>query len=99
MAGEEKRRHVRLPIVVECEVDGISRQGSMRLSDLSLSGCYVDTSTSVALGASVVIATVLQNQPIVLNGRVVHTQPRIGFGVQFDALPAEVAGVLQQFLN
>jgi hypothetical protein len=99
MAGEEKRRHARLPIVVECAVDGISGQGSMRLSDLSVSGCYVDTPTSVPLGASVVIATVLQNQPVVLTGRVAHTQPRVGFGVQFDALPADVIGVLQQFLG
>lgn len=99
MAGEEKRRHARLPIVVECEVDGISGQSSMRLSDLSLSGCYVDTSTSVPLGAAVVIATVLQNQPVVLTGHVVHTQPRIGFGVQFDSLSAGAVGVLQQFLG
>ena len=99
MAGEEKRRHVRLPLVIECQVDGISGQGSMRLSDLSISGCYVDTATSVALGASVVIATVLQNQPVVLTGRVAHTQPRIGFGVQFEALPADVVGVIQQFLG
>jgi len=99
MAGEEKRRHARLPIVVECAVDGISGHGSMRLSDLSISGCYVDTSTTVPLGASVVIATVLQNQPVVLTGRVVHTQPRIGFGVQFESLAAEVVGVLQQSLG
>lgn len=71
----------------------------MRLSDLSVSGCYVDTSTSVPLGAAVVIATVLQNQPVVLTGRVAHTQPRIGFGVQFDALGADVVGLLQQFVG
>jgi len=99
MAGEEKRRHVRLPIVIECSVDGISGQGSMRLSDLSASGCYVDTATAVALGAPVVIATVLKDQPVVLTGRVAHTQPRVGFGVQFDALPADVVGVIQQFLG
>jgi hypothetical protein len=99
MSGAEKRRHGRLPIVVECSVEGISGHGSMRLSDLSVSGCYVDTSTSVPLGAAVVIATVLQNQPVVLTGRVAHTQPRIGFGVQFDALGADVVGLLQQFVG
>ena len=60
MAGEDKRRHVRLPMVVECQVDGISGRGSMRLSDLSLSGCYVDTATGVALGSTVAIAAVLK---------------------------------------
>ena len=99
MAGEDKRRHVRLPLVVECQVDGISGQGSMRLSDLSLSGCYVDTGTSVPLGSTVAIAAVLKDRPVVLTGSVVHTQPRIGFGVQFDALPADVVGVIQQFLS
>lgn len=71
----------------------------MRLSDLSASGCYVDTATAVSLGAPVVIATVLKDQPVVLTGRVVHTQPRVGFGVQFDALPADVVGVIQKFLG
>ena len=99
MAGEEKRRHVRLPMVVDCAVDGISGQGAMRLSDLSLSGCYVDTATSVALGSTVAIAAVLKDQPVVLTGLVVHSQPRIGFGVQFEALPADVVSVIQQFLG
>ena len=84
-------------MVVECKVDGIVG-GSMRLSDLSLSGCYVDTSTAVATGSKVAIAAVLKDQPVVLTGHVVHTHERIGFGVQFDALPAEVVGVIQQFL-
>jgi carbonic anhydrase/acetyltransferase-like protein (isoleucine patch superfamily) len=98
MSGEDKRRHVRLPMVVECSVDGILGQG-MRLSDLSLSGCYVDTSTHVAMGSTVAIAAVLKGHPVVLNGRVVHTHERIGFGVQFEALPAEVVGVIQRFLG
>jgi len=99
MSGEDKRRHVRLPMIIECQVDGISGHGSMRMSDLSLSGCYIDTSTAVALGAEVAIAAVLKDRPVVLTGRVVHSHPRIGFGVQFEALPADVVGVIQQFLG
>jgi PilZ domain len=99
MGGQEKRRHTRLAIVVDCEVDGIQGHGSIRLSDLSVSGCYVDSATTVAPGTLVTIAAVLKGQPVVLPGHVMHCHPRIGFGVQFDALPAEVVGAIQKFLD
>ena len=98
MAGDEQRRDRRIPLTVECQVGEVSGHGSMRLRDLSLSGCYVDTSIVVPFGSAVTISVTLQAVPVVLSGRVVHRHPRVGFGVRFESLPQDATEAIGRFI-
>jgi hypothetical protein len=99
VAGDEKRRDPRRQLAVECQVEGISGRASMRLSDLSVSGCYVDVSSAVAAGSRVSIFATLNARPVVLTGLVAHSKPGVGFGVRFDPLPDYVTKVLEEVVG
>lgn len=99
MAGTEKRQHPRQPVFLDCEIDGASDFATMRISNLSLAGCYVDTGMSVGVGAAVRLRLVLAGTPLTLSGLVIHVQPGIGFGMRFDPLPEETLAPLIAFLR
>lgn len=56
----------------------------MRLSDLSLGGCFVETPTVVETDTPVTIRVRLREHDVTLAGRAIHVQPGIGFGVSLD---------------
>jgi PilZ domain-containing protein len=97
MVGDEKRRHSRLPVFLDCELGGAS--ALMRISDFSTSGCFVDTRTPIQVGTPVTVAVRLAGSPLTLPGRVIHVQAGIGFGMQFDALPAESREAITRYLE
>ena len=59
----------------------------MRLSELGMGGCYVDTRMLFAVGAPVTLHSTLGGAEVTMSGRIVYTQPGFGFGVAFDTLP------------
>jgi hypothetical protein len=63
VAGTEQRQHPRQPVFLDCEIDGASDFATMRISNLSLAGCYVDTGMSVGVGAGVRLRLVLAGTP------------------------------------
>jgi PilZ domain len=95
MAGDEQRRDPRVPLVVECQVEGISGRASMRLSDLSVGGCYVDVASAISEGSQVSLHTTLGGRPVVLTGVVAHSKQGVGFGVRFDPLPNHVIELIK----
>ena len=99
MAADDKRGDPRRQIVVECQVEGISGRASMRLSDLSVSGCYVDVSSSPPVGSKVKVSAILNGQSVVLTGLVAHSKPGVGFGVRFDSLPTSVTDVIKEVVG
>lgn len=96
--SDEKRRFPRQPVSIECQVEGSSGHASMRLSELGLGGCYVDTRMEFAPGAMVTIRAAFPMGELVLTGRVIYMQSGYGFGVGFDALPEETRRTLEGFL-
>ena len=46
----EQRRHPRLPVLVDCRIEGASGRSEMRLTNLSATGCFVDTAMSFPAG-------------------------------------------------
>jgi Tfp pilus assembly protein PilZ len=80
-----RRRWPRQPVTLECHIEGVSDRASIRLSELSFGGGYVDTSADYSVGMPVRLAMVLDggNQATV-SGRVIYTHPRMGFGFAFD---------------
>ena len=73
----------------------------MRLADLSVSGCFVDTLTLYPRGARVTLYATLVDKEVTLTGRVIHVQPGRGFGfaIQFEDLPADTRQQLEHFLT
>ena len=95
-----KRQSPRLPVSLECKVEGASGVGTMCISDLSPTGCYVDTRTAVAVGSLVTIRMMVAGQLLTLTGCVAHSHPTIGFGMQFDAFSVESSGeIIKRFLD
>ena len=95
MSGE-KRRHPRRAILIECEIDGMSGLAGPRISDLSVTGCYVESRTHASVGTSITIRLTFGGALITLTGRVAHAQPSVGFGMEFDPISADI---MQAFLE
>ncbi len=97
----EQRRHPRLPVLVDCRIEGASGRSEIRLTDLSATGCFVDTSMSFPAGAHITVYAMLGESEVAtprpsgtdasrVRIRVCH-RPRQDGGV----VPATVRGVHQ----
>ena len=95
----KERRYPRWPVSIDCEVEGSSGRASMRMSELSIGGCYVDTRTQFSEGTPVTITAMFPGADLVLTGRVLYAHPGYGFGVGFDSLPDPVRKQLEEFLK
>lgn len=82
---DERRRHPRRGVLLECRVEGTSARAILRITDLSVGGCYVDSGFPASIGSRITIR-VLTDPELVLPGRVTSAQPGFGFGVAFDEL-------------
>jgi hypothetical protein len=82
--GRERRRHVRRPVFLTCRIDGTAATGSMHLTDLSESGCFVATSEPLPMGSQVTIYVTVSGGEIPIMGRVVRVQADRGFGVEIN---------------
>lgn len=88
--GGEKRQHPRRAVLLECRIDGASGPTATRLSDLSPTGCYVESRNPVSVGASITIRLTFGGALLSLTGRIAHAQPSVGFGMKFDSMSMEV---------
>jgi hypothetical protein len=77
-----RRRWPRLPVVVECRIEGVFT--SLRLSELSFGGGYVDTTAILSVGDPVSLVMILDGEEATVSGRVVYTHAAMGFGFAFD---------------
>jgi hypothetical protein len=94
-----KRRHPRLPVLVECRVEGASGRSEIRLTDLSRTGCYVDTSMSFPAGTNVTLYAQLGGGEVALPGRVIPLNSGGGFGVEFADLDEAAKKQLDAYLQ
>ena len=72
---------------------------TMKISDLSLTGCYIDTRMSARIGAAITIRLVLAGIPLTGSGHVIHAQSGIGFGIRFDPPSEATVERLSAFLR
>jgi hypothetical protein len=96
----EKRRYPRLPVLMECRVDGASGNAEMRLTDLSPVGCYVDTNVSFPADTRVSLTVMLGDSEVKLAGRVVAMPSAgYGFGVEFVDLDDSTRQRLEAYIQ
>lgn len=83
----ERRTGERVSLNLPARWDGQSGNHEARIEDLSLGGCFVNTTGRVDVGENVVVEIQLpEGDWLQLDGKVVAFQPGIGFGVEFSFL-------------
>lgn len=92
--GEERRKHRRHVLVLEC-----TWSRDARVTDVSLDGCYVDTTHAPAIGEEAEFDLALETGPVTLRGTVVHAKPRHGFAIQFRGLDPTSFDRLRAFVE
>jgi PilZ domain len=88
--GNERREDERSSVSLEAWWEGLSGRYTARVSDLSMGGCYVESPGHVQLGELVVFAIMRPDgRWLPLRGRVITSEPEIGFSVSFTYLTDE----------
>ena len=80
----ERREGERRSVMLDCRIDGLSHRKLTRLTDLSLSGGYVDTDACYRPGDQIELAVVLDGTLVTIVGVVMHAQLGTGFGFRID---------------
>ena len=79
----ERRKHHRRPVLLNCRIEG-TVAGSLQVTDLSESGCFIATSHILELNSQVTLFVTLADDEIKIVGRVVRVQPGRGVGVEIN---------------
>jgi hypothetical protein len=98
--GIERRRAPRYQLIAEAEiVEPRSRQRyKARTSDVSLLGCFLNTSNSLPAGTAIQLRVTHQNGIFTANGKVARSEPAMGIGISFDHVKKNERATLQQWL-
>ena len=85
--AEERRGEERVPLMLELRWQSLSGKHTARISDMSQSGCYVETFAQVTTGEWIRFEVQLPTgrwMPLI--GEVVYHLPAMGFGMRFKSL-------------
>lgn len=98
----DRRDSKRVPLILAVEVVEVQSgtKLSARTSDVSLTGCYVDTLNPTPTGTEVRVKFNHNDQELDLLGRIVYVSPRLGMGVRFDeSISSEQLAILGRWLS
>ena len=97
----ERRRAPRFPFIAAAEILG-DESGRLisntRVSDLSLSGCYVDTISPLPHGTEVRVKIFTETQSFEAPATVAYSQLHLGMGLAFGEVKPNSLDVLQNWL-
>jgi hypothetical protein len=99
---QDKRVDQRIAFIAAVEVTEIATgtRLSARTSDLSRSGCYIDTLNPTPSKTVVRVRISHNNEELELPGRIVYVSPGLGMGVRFDdQLSTQQTYVLARWLS
>jgi hypothetical protein len=92
---ENKRNDPRIPLIAAAEVTEVASGTRLaaRTSDLSRTGCYIDTLNPTPAKTIVRIHLTHGGEELDLPARIVYTSPGLGMGIRFDEnlTPAQLA--------
>lgn len=92
----ERRQQKRLAVPLEGRWQGGSGAARCRISDISVSGCFIHCLSQPAPGERTKITVEFrESDALTLAGTVVYAEAGIGFAVQFADLDPEVRAVLK----
>lgn len=96
----ERRHDARIAGPFEGHWHGGSGANEVRISDISLGGCFVETMLHPVVGEETDVTVLFaDSQSITLQGRVAYVYPGIGFGIAFRPLTADETTFLSRHLH
>ena len=101
MPDSERRKASRFPLVLAVEVVELPRGAKFlaRTSDVSRTGCYVDTLNPIPQTAQVRLRLTHHNEVFEALGHVIYVSPGLGMGITFDTVTPEQRARLEQWLH
>jgi hypothetical protein len=97
---QERREEHRVPVSLEVSWEGESGRHKARISDISLGGCYLDTTGSAAPGEIIGLSIKLPDgEWLNLRGEVAYHLQNLGFSVCFTYLTDEEQYKLSQLIT
>ncbi len=96
----DRRRTPRFTLIAAAEVltQDASTRLAARISDISATGCYVDTINPLVGGTSVRLKISAESQVFEAPATAVYSHPHLGMGLMFGELPPHSQSVLQNWL-
>ena len=103
MSGMQDQRHdPRMPLIAAAEVTEVATGTclSARTSDISRTGCYIDSLNPTPVKTVVTVRLTHGGEEVELPARIVYVSPGLGMGVRFDEnlSPAQMA-ILDRWLS
>ncbi len=98
--AEERRSQQRVPLVLDVRWQSLSGKHPARISDMSLSGCYIETMGQVSVGDVVRFEVQLPTgrwMPLI--GEVVYHLPGMGFGLRFKMMTETQKSMVESLLD
>ena len=97
----ERRRAPRCPLIASAEV--IEAETNVRfksrISDLSVVGCYLDTTNLLPVGTEVSVQIIHNDAAFTALGVIAHHHPNIGMGVRFTDVQLDQHEILEKWLT
>lgn len=85
--SDERRRESRVPAIIDVIWDGATARYEARTSDLTTTGCFLDTIGQATVGDTISFKLLLPAVGgIEVQGEVVYAFPNSGFGVRFTSM-------------
>jgi len=96
----ERRAEPRTPLIAQADLADIASgvKLSARVSDLSLSGCYLDALTPLPEGSDVHLRIEFNNERLAIRAKIRFSHAGLGMGVQFNSLTGEQMQTLHNWL-
>lgn len=99
--GAERRGSPRFVVAMEAEATDLQTKSSVKLrcSDISLSGCYLDTLNPMDIATPLWVRLIHGQHIFESQGKVAYMVPRLGMGVAFaQPIPQDQLAVLSDWL-
>jgi c-di-GMP-binding flagellar brake protein YcgR len=98
---QERRKYPRIKaaISVEFKPEGASVASGAETTDLSLSGCYVEMSFTLAVGTKLDLTLWIEDQKVSTKAVVVSNTPQFGNGIEFVEMGEEDRARLEHFVT
>ncbi len=98
--AEERRQHPRLRGPFEGHWHGGAEAREVRISDVSLGGCFVETMVQPTKGEETSVTIAFgPGQSMDITGHVVSAEPGFGFAMKFDELTPADTAILTKYLH
>lgn len=97
---DERRVHPRFAFFADCMlIDSAGQHYGTRVKEISMGGCFVDSTAAIARDSNVEIRFVKDGVTFKAEGRVLYTVPSVGSGIEFVSMSPENRELLEGWIK